>query len=103
MPWSLPNEGRLRSCRYGPRIDGDLCRAFIVSPLVSPLSHAARSSSRHGTIVGANGKQMMIDALDERGLHWSGTPTGTVDAALTNLAWTAHIQWPSLWGALANA
>jgi phospholipase C len=34
---------------------------------------------------------------------WTSTPTGTVNALLTNLAWTSHTQWTGMWGALANA
>lgn len=36
-------------------------------------------------------------------LDWSGPPTGSVNTVLTNLAWTSHDLWPSLWTSLANA
>lgn len=36
-------------------------------------------------------------------LDWAAPPTGTVNAVLSNLAWSAHDQWPALWASLANA
>jgi len=34
---------------------------------------------------------------------WSATPTGTVNANLTAMAWTSHDLWPSTWAALGHA
>ncbi|HEX5062892.1 MAG TPA: hypothetical protein VFV99_26140 [Kofleriaceae bacterium] len=34
---------------------------------------------------------------------WNTAPTGTVNTALSNLAWAANSKWPGLWNALGNA
>lgn len=34
---------------------------------------------------------------------WTGTPTGTVNQVLLDIAWAANAQWSSMWSALDNA
>ena len=34
---------------------------------------------------------------------WAGTPSGTVNATLSSIAWASNGKWPGMWNAIANA